>query len=214
MRVTTELFWATLATIELSLICMVLSSLLAFAAGLALISPNRYLGNAVRFFVEIIRGTSLVVQLFWLYFVLPEFGIVLTSMTVGVVGLSINGAAYGADIIRGAFEAVPRGQSEAAYALSMPRWMTISTVLTPQALLRLIPPWSNSMIDILKGTSVFSMIGIYELTSASTQLNAMLFEPFRIFLLVAAIYFVLSQLISHSMLAFERSTRRRLGLAG
>lgn len=213
MRVPSELFWATLSTIELSLICIVLSSALSLAAGLALISPNRFVRKAVRLYVEIIRGTSLVVQLFWLYFVLPEFGIVLTSFTVGVFGLSINGAAYGADIIRGAFEAVPQGQSEAAYALSMPRRMTIFTVLAPQALLRLIPPWSNAMIDILKGTSIFSMIGIYELTFVSTQLNAMLFDPFRIFLFVAAIYFVLSQFISRSMLALERYTRTRLGLA-
>lgn len=214
MRVPNELFWATLSTIELSLICIVLSSALSLAAGLALISPNRYLRKAVRLYVEIFRGTSLVVQLFWLYFVLPEFGIMLTSMTVGVLGLSINGAAYGADIIRGAFEAVPRGQNEAAYALSMPRRMTIFTVLAPQALLRLIPPWSNAMIDMVKGTSIFSMIGIYELTFASTQLNAMLLDPFRIFMFVAAIYFVLSQIISRSMFALERSARKRLGLTG
>lgn len=212
MRISSELFWATLSTIELSMLCIVLSSLFSLVAGLALMSPNRYLRGIVRSYVEVIRGTSLVVQLFWLYFVLPELGIVLSGFTVGVVGLSMNGGAYGADVLRAAFEAVPRGQSEAAYALCMPRRVTILTILTPQALVRLIPPWSNAMIDILKGTSIFSMIGIYELTFASTQLNATYFQPFKIFLVVAAIYLVLSQIIARCMFALERVTRRRMGL--
>lgn len=194
------------------MLCIVLSSLISLVAGLALMSPNRYLRGLVRTYVEVIRGTSLVVQLFWLYFVLPELGIVLSGFTVGVMGLSMNGGAYGADVLRAAFEAVPRGQSEAAYALCMPRRTAILTILTPQALVRLIPPWSNAMIDILKGTSIFSMIGIYELTFASTQLNATYFQPFKIFLVVAAIYLVLSQIIARSMFALERATRRRLGL--
>ncbi|RUW83325.1 MAG: ABC transporter permease subunit [Mesorhizobium sp.] len=201
-----------MSTIELSMLCIVLSSLISLVAGLALMSPNRYLRGLVRTYVEVIRGTSLVVQLFWLYFVLPELGIVLSGFTVGVMGLSMNGGAYGADVLRAAFEAVPRGQSEAAYALCMPRRTAILTILTPQALVRLIPPWSNAMIDILKGTSIFSMIGIYELTFASTQLNATYFQPFKIFLVVAAIYLVLSQIIARSMFALERATRRRLGL--
>lgn len=212
MRVVTEVFWATLSTIELSLLCIMLSSLLSVLAGLALMSPNRYLGGAVRLYVEIFRGTSLVVQVFWLYFVLPEFGIVLDAYTVGVAGLSLNGAAYGADIFRSAFESVPCGQSEAAYALSMSRKMTTLSILAPQALIRLIPPWSNAMIDMLKGTSIVSMVGIYELTFASTQLNAELLQPFKIFITVAAIYFVLAQMIAHSMFAFERVVRSRNGL--
>ncbi|MCW0001870.1 amino acid ABC transporter permease [Pararhizobium sp. YC-54] len=212
MRFSSELFWATLSTIELAGLCIVLSSLIALLAGLALMSPNRYLRGFVRTYVEVVRGTSLVVQLFWLYFVLPELGIILNGFTVGIIGLSLNGGAYGADVFRSAFEAVPRGQSEAAYALCMPRRMALWTILTPQALVRLIPPWSNAMIDILKGTSIFSMIGIYELTFASTQLNATLFQPFKIFLIVAAIYLVLSQIIARSMFFMEGVARRRMGL--
>ncbi|WP_172751310.1 amino acid ABC transporter permease [Ensifer sp. LCM 4579] len=212
MRISTDLFWATLSTIELSVLCIVLSSFLSLIGGLALLSPNRYLRAFVRVYIEIIRGTSLVVQLFWLYFVLPEFGIILDGFTVGVIGLSINGGAYGADVFRAAFQAVPKGQSEAAYALSMPRRMTIFTILAPQALVRLIPPWANAMIDMLKGSSIFSMIGIYELTFAGTQLNASLLQPFKIFLIVAAIYLVLSQVIARSMFALERATRNSLGL--
>src|SRR3546814_14619974 len=109
--------------------------------------PLRWLAIS---YIELFRGTSALVQLFWLFFVLPHFGLTLPPLTVAVVALGLNVGAYGAEVVRGAIDAVPRGQWEATIALNMSRIEALRKVILPQAVVALIPPWGNLFIDLLK----------------------------------------------------------------
>jgi polar amino acid transport system permease protein len=202
----------TLLTVEIAVLAMFFATILSIALGLARLIkpwPIRWL---VRGYVEFFRGTSLLVQLFWMYYVLPHFGILLDPFVVGVLGISLNSSAYGAEAVRGAIQAVPRPQYEAAIALNLSPWRRMRRIVMPQALIMLLPPWGNMLIDILKATSVVSLITISDLTFEAYQLNALTFRTIEIFLLVLAIYFVLAQILAAGVKALEARAKRGLAM--
>lgn len=114
--------------------------------------------------MEVFRGTSALVQLFWFYFVLPMFGMKLPALLVGIVVLGANAGAYGAEVVRGAILAVPAGQREAAVALNLTRARTIWRIILPQAVPAMLPPTGNLLIELLKNTALVSLITITDLT--------------------------------------------------
>lgn len=169
--------------------------------------PLRWLAIA---YIELFRGTSALVQLFWLFFVLPNFGITLDPYTVGIVALGLNTGAYGAEAIRGALAAVPRGQWETALALNLTRAQALRRIILPQAFIRMLPPWGNLFIELLKATSLVSMITLADLAFRAQELNQNTLRTTEIFGLVLLIYFCLSATISFGMRRLERRAARGL----
>ncbi len=163
--------------------------------------PLRWLAIA---YIEVFRGTSALVQLFWLFFVLPFWGITLDAFTTGVLAMGLNVGAYGAEVVRGAIQAVPRGQWEAATALNMGYWTKMRRIIVPQAALAMIPPWGNLFIELLKATALVSLITITDLTFAAYQLNQTALKSVEIFSLVLIMYFFISQGISWLTHSAER----------
>jgi len=200
----------TLVTIKITVMASLLAAVMTLTAALGKLSswrPLRWLANG---YIEIFRGTSLLVQLFWLFFVLPlpPFNLTMTPYTVAVLGLGLNIGAYGAEVMRGAFSSVPRGQIEAAIALNIPPVYRFLSIVLPQALINAMPSFTNLLIELLKGTSLVSLITLADLTFRADQLVQSTFRSTEIFLLALAIYFLLAQAISASMRLLERRLSR------
>ncbi|WP_188379652.1 ectoine/hydroxyectoine ABC transporter permease subunit EhuC [Oxalicibacterium faecigallinarum] len=194
-------------TIEVTALASLLAMFMACGAALAKLSPVRGLRWLANIYIEVFRGTSLLVQLFWLYFVLPlpPFNLELSSFVVAVIGLGLHIGAYGAEVMRGALESVPRGQIEAAVALNMPPHRRFVRIVLPQALVNAIPPATNLLIELLKGTSLISLITMADLTFRANQLVQLTFMSREVFGVTLLIYFVLAQCINFGM----RSVARR-----
>lgn len=160
-------------------------------------------------YIEIFRGTSLLVQLFWWFFVLPQFGIFLAPLVVGIFGVGMNVGGYGAEVVRGAIQAVPKAQYETATALNMSPGVRMHRVILPQAFRGMLPPWGNLLIELLKGTSLVSLITIHDLTFMGNQLNITTFRTIEVFTLVLILYFILARgLITPTVRWFERRVSR------
>jgi len=193
-------------TVRIAIASIVLAVLIAGTATalrLAPWAPVRWIANA---YVEIFRGTSLLVQLFWFFFVLPlpPFHVALAPFTVAIVGLGLHYGAYGSEILRGALRAVPGGQYEAALALNLPARARLFRIVLPQAMIHALPPGTNLMIELIKGTSLVSLITLSDLTFRARQLDEATFKTAEIFALTLLIYFVLAQLLVAVMRRVER----------
>jgi polar amino acid transport system permease protein len=196
----------TLVTIQIAVISILLAIVMAGTATALRAAPYRAVRWAANVYVEVFRGTSLLVQLFWLFFVLPlpPFNVQLTPFTVAIVGLGLHYGAYGSEILRGALRSVPGGQYEAALALNLPAAARLRRVVLPQAMINALPPATNLMIELLKGTSLVSLITLSDLTFRARQLDEATFKTAEIFGLTLLIYFVLAQVIVAVMRVFER----------
>lgn len=191
-----------------------LTIVLSFAAGLALLSPRRWVRVISRIYVEGLRGTSEVVQLFWIFFALPVLvGFEFVPLWGGVVVLGLNHGAYGAEIVRGAIQSVPRAQYEGALALSLSPAQRMRRVILPQAVAEMIPPFNNLFIQLLKSTSLLSFVFIPEITRQATEVLVPNFNPqvLQIMVLLLVCYLVLSLIITAVMRALERAATVRLG---
>ncbi|SEK05473.1 ectoine/hydroxyectoine ABC transporter permease subunit EhuC [Paraburkholderia diazotrophica] len=154
-------------------------------------------------YIEVFRGTSALVQLFWLFFVLPHFGVELQPVPASIIALGLNIGAYGAEVVRGALQAVARGQWEATIALNMSFATAMRRVIIPQAVVAMIPPWGNLFIELLKSTSLVSMITVADLTFRAQQLNQFTFKTVPIFTLVLLIYLIIAVLITFGFRTLE-----------
>ena len=204
----------TLVTIAQFLLAAVVAVVLALGAGMALLSRNLLLRGVARFYVEIFRGTSLLVQLYWIFFVLPLFGITLDKFPAGFLSVGLNVGAYGAELVRGGIRSVPRGQWEAAYALSMSPAARMRRIILPQALVIMLPPWGNLLIELLKGTALVSLISVADLMFQAKQINASTFLSAQAFGTALIVYYVLARfMVTPFMRWLERVMARRLGRA-
>ncbi|HTH76496.1 MAG TPA: ectoine/hydroxyectoine ABC transporter permease subunit EhuC [Trinickia sp.] len=203
-------------TIELAACAIVLAVAMACVANILRAAPwraVRWVGNV---YVEVFRGTSLLVQLFWFFFVLPlpPFNLALTPFTVAIVGLGLHYGAYGSEILRGALRSVPHGQYEAALALNMSPAMRMRRIILPQAMINALPPATNLMIELIKGTSLVSLITLSDLTFRARQLDEATLETAKIFALTLLIYFLLAQCLVALMrrveLHFTHGAARRV----
>jgi polar amino acid transport system permease protein len=197
-------------TLEIALLGSILAVAAATVSGLAKMygpAPLRWLAVS---YIEIFRGTSALVQLFWLFFVLPHFGITLEPFTVAVIGLGLNVGAYGAEVVRGAVSSVVRGQWEAATALNMTRPQALRRIILPQAFIAMIPPWGNLFIELLKSTALVSLITLTDLAFKAQQMNQTTMKTIPIFTLVLLIYLAMSLLITIGMRTLEAQASRGL----
>jgi polar amino acid transport system permease protein len=201
-------------TIVQFLLAAVVAIVVALAAGLGKMSRNWLIRGVAVTYIEIFRGTSLLVQLFWIFYVLPLFGITLDKFTAGFISVGLNVGSYGAEIVRGAIQAVPKGQWEAAYALSMSPAKRMRRIILPQALVLMLPPWGNLLIELLKGTALVALISVADLMFQTRQINASTFLSAQAFGTALVIYYILARfLITPFMRWLERVMARRLGRA-
>lgn len=178
-------------TLAISLLGMAI----AVSVGLGLALTNLYgpavMAAAARSFIEVVRGTPLLIQLYLIFYGLPSIGIRLSPLVAAVVGLGLNYAAYEAENYRGAIQAIPRGQMEAALSLGMTRAQALEHVVLPQAIRIVIPPVTNDFISLFKDSSIVSVITMVELTKVYGQLASTYYDYIGIGILTAAIYFFL-----------------------
>ena len=196
--------------VRLTVMGCALALVVAFIAGLGRIAPwapVRWLATA---YIEIFRGTSIFVQLFWIYFVLPLTGVALTPMQAGVLALGLNVGAYGAEVVRGAILAVPRDQYEATVALNLTGWQRLRHVILPQALPLMLPTFGNNAIELLKATAVVSLISLSDMTFQAQIVRSQTGNTILPFVTILVIYFALSLLIAAVMGRIERRVTRGL----
>ncbi|WAL64471.1 ectoine/hydroxyectoine ABC transporter permease subunit EhuC [Amycolatopsis cynarae] len=192
-----------------------LTIVLSFLAGLAMLSPSIAVRFLSRVYVEGFRGTSEVVQLFWLYFVLPALvGLQLIPLFAGVLVLGLNHGAYGAEIVRGSIQSVPRAQREGATALSLTPAQRMVRVVLPQALVEMYPPFNNLFIQLLKSTALLFFISAGEITEKGELLRPVYGDRLVFIYGVELVcYLILAVIITVITRWLERVAARRLGRA-
>jgi polar amino acid transport system permease protein len=195
--------WITvLATVLGSLVALVMG--LVFAVLLRGPAPVRIV---VRGLVELVRSTPLLVQVFFLFFVLPQFGVVLGALVVGVIALGLHYAAYNAEVYRAGIEAVPRGQWEAATALSLPRPRVWTGVILPQAIPRVLPALGNNVISMFKETPLLIGIGVLDIVGQARQAGNVSFRYVEVYTLAGLLFL----LLSYPAALLVRRLERRVG---
>jgi len=211
-----QLYGARLAsgtayTAALFILATAVAVVCALLAGLGKLSRNWPIRVVSIVYIELFRGTSLLVQLYWIFFVLPLFGLTLPKFTAGFLSVGLNIGAYGAELVRGAIQQVPRGQWEAAYALSMSPAQRMRRIILPQAFVLMLPPWGNLLIELLKGTALVALISVTDLMFEAKQINGSTFLSVQAFGSALVIYYILARFfITPFMRWCERAMSRRL----
>ncbi len=206
-RVLPQLLLGAKVALELTAICTVGGLILSWGLALGRVYGGRLAYSLCTAYVELVRGTPLLVQLFVLYYGLPDVGIVLPPLLAAGVAMGMNTAAYQAEYFRGAIQAVPQGQVQAARALGMGHWQAVRYVVLPQAMRLVIPAWSNELIYMLKYSSLAFIVGVPELMGRANLIAARNFRYLEIYLLVAAIYVALVGILAGLLGLLERKTR-------
>jgi len=194
-------FWPLLSA---GLMFTVPLTLLSFAGGLSLgfftavarLFAPRWLVAVVRFYVWLIRGTPLLVQLFIIFYGFPSIGIVLDAFTAALIGFVLNVGAYTSEVIRAAIESVPKGQWEASYSIGMSWTQTMRRTILPLATRVAVPPLSNSFISLVKDTSLAAAVTVPELFQAAQRIAAVTYEPLILYCETALIYLAFSSVLS------------------
>lgn len=205
-----KLLEGTAVTIELTVIAIAMGVLMGIPVALGRVYGNKAIYAFCTFFVEIIRGTPLLTQLFILYFGLPSIGIMLSPFLAALIGMGINSAAYQAEYFRGAIQSVKKEQLIAAYSLGMKQNQTIRYIVLPQMFRLVIPSWSNELIYLLKYSSMAYMIQAPEIMSQGRLIASRNFRTFEVFIVVALIYLILVLVLSKILDIMER----RLSIPG
>lgn len=193
LRILIESFWQILLpgltmTIPLTILSFTFGLILALLAALVQVAEIRVLKPIARFYIWVIRGTPLLVQLFVIFYGLPSLGILLDAFPSAVIVFSVNTGAYAAETIRAAIESVPRGQLEAGYCAGLTYAQTMRRIILPQAMRTAFAPLSNSLISLVKDTSLAANIIILEMFMASQRIAARTYEPFALYCEVGLIY--------------------------
>jgi polar amino acid transport system permease protein len=200
-----------LTTIEITLAAGVVAIFMAFVAGLSRCSTSAGLRWLSLVYIETFRGISLLVQLFWLFFVLPFFGINMEPILTAIIALGLCNGAYGAEIVRSGIAAVHRGQWEAACALNYTRRQSLWKIIIPQAVPFMLPPFGNLMIELLKATALVSLITVHDLSFQALTLQQTTMQTVEPFVVVLVGYFLIALVITLFFRLAERRTSVALG---
>lgn len=190
------LYAGLMFTVPLTLISFAIGLLLAFGGALVRLFGPSWAVAGVRFYIWLFRGSPLLVQLFVIFYGLPNVGIVLDPLTAAVIGFSLNVGAYNAEVIRGVIESIPRGQWEAAYSMNMTRAQALRRAILPQAARVALPALSNSFIALVKDTSLAAVLTVPEVFQAAQRIAAVTYEPLILYTEAALIYLVFSSVLS------------------
>lgn len=193
-------------TIQVTALATLFGTALALVGGVSVLGPFAAVRILTRVYVEVFRGVSAIILLFWVFFAVPQLlGIQLTPMQAGVLAMAINLGAYGTEVVRGAIQAVPRGQVEASIAVNLSSWDRLRHVVLPQAMIIMLPPYGNLLIEVLKGSALVSLITLNDLMRvAQVMRNNREASSVDIFVGVLLIYFLLAQAIALGTRRLER----------
>jgi polar amino acid transport system permease protein len=203
-----ELLHGAFVTIEVTLGAIILGCLIGLVIGLGRLDPSRrVVFGLCTAYVSFIRGTPLLVQLFIWFFGLPHFGLNFPAFFCGIVGMGIYSGAYVSEIVRGAIQSIERGQMEAARSLGMPYRMAMREIVVPQAVVRMIPPLGNEFIALIKNSSLVSLLTIADLTHEGQKIISTSYRSLEVYLAIALVYFVLTNLTGLGLRLVERRLR-------
>jgi len=194
-----------LVTIGLAISTIIIGILLGTPLSLMLLSKSKVLKRIAKVYVDIVRGTPLLLQLYIFAYALPlSFNISLTSIQAGIMALGLNSAAYVCEIIRSGIQAVDKGQLEASRALGLSKWKTMQKVILPQAIKNVLPTLGNEFVTIVKESSIVSIVGISDIMRISDQIRASTWRVFETLIFAAVLYFFITKTISLLINRFER----------
>ncbi|WP_293765962.1 amino acid ABC transporter permease [uncultured Aquitalea sp.] len=191
-------------TVPLTLLSFAFGLTLGFVTALARLYGPRALADGFRFYVWLIRGTPLLVQLFLIFYGLPKAGIVFDPLPAAVLGFSLNVGAYTSEVIRAALLAVPRGQWEAAYSIGLTWAQAMRRTILPQASRVAVPPLANSFISLIKDTSLAAVLTVPEIFQAAQRIASVTYEPLILYTETALIYLVFSSVLSAGQQKLEQ----------
>ena len=212
-----SLLQGAVITITVSLVAFVLACLLGLVLGMMRLTRLLPLRVLAAIYIQFIRGTPLLLQLFFIYYVLPYAGVVLSPFTSGVIGLTMNYAAYMAEVFRSGIQAIAKGQWEAGLAVGMSRRLLMRRIIMPQALRIIIPSLGNFFVSIFKDSALVSVLTLRDLMFSGQLLASSTFKHFEIFTMVASIYFLISYPAAKLVEFVEKridTTRRRPAIQG
>ena len=189
------LLLGTVTTLKVLVCSIILYVVISMIFGLMRLSKNPIIQGTATVYIEFFRGTSLLVQLFWVYYVLPFFGISLEAFTAGVVALGLNFGAYGAEIVRGGILAVPKGQWEAAFALNFSPSKRMKNIIIPQIFPIILPPAANLTVELLKATALVALVTVVDLTFEARQINSITWLSVQCFGTALLIYYFISRIL-------------------
>jgi polar amino acid transport system permease protein len=203
-----NLLSGALVTVEITAVALVLGCIMGLLVGIGRLNPARRVVYALcTSYVAAIRGTPLLVQLFILFFGLPQFGIMLPAFVCGVIGLGIYSGAYVSEIVRGAIQSIDRGQMEAARSVGMSYGTAMRNIILPQALVRMIPPLGNEFIALIKNSALVSLLTIHELMHEGQKIISVSYRSLEVYLVIAVMYFVLTGLTTLALRHIEQRLR-------
>lgn len=195
-------------TIEVTFLALILGTTLGLLGGLARLSQQKILRYLAGAYVSVFRGTPLLVQLFIWYFGLPEIGIQPSPMTAAVIGLALYSGSYQTEIVRGAIKSIEKGQMEAARSLGLSYFKAMRFVILPQAFLRMLPPLGNEFVALTKNSSLVSLVTLQEVVLTADMIISRTFRALELYLAVAAIYYIITTLIT----ILTRYAEKRIGV--
>jgi len=201
-------------TVPLTIVSFVLGLALAFVVALIRLFGPAWSVAVVRFYVWLIRGSPLLVQLFVIFYGLPSVGIVLDPLTAAIIGFSLNVGAYNSEVIRGVIESIPKGQWEAAYSMGMTRGQALRRAILPQAARVALPPLANSFIALVKDTSLAAVLTVPEIFQAAQRIASVTYEPLILYTEAALIYLVFSSVLSSAQVRLEKRFGRHALFTG
>ncbi len=199
---------AVLGTIPVSLTSFAIGLVIALFVALARLSSVRPLALAARFYVSVVRGTPLLVQLFVIFYGLPSIGLLIDPWPSAIIAFSLNVGGYAAEVIRAAILSVPRGQWEAGFTVGMSRGVTLRRIILPQAARVSVPPLSNTFISLVKDTSLASLILVTELFREAQQIAAFSQEFMLLYLEAALVYWLICLVLSAGQSRVEKRLDR------
>lgn len=199
-------------TVQLLIFSGLLAGAISFAVGIARTSRWWIVRFLAGFYTEVFRGTSALIMIFWVYFVLPlAFGWQLVPMWAGTLALGLTYGAYGSEIVRGALNAVDPAQREGGIALGFTPWQRMRLVLLPQAVPEMIPSFCNLLIELLKGTALVSVMGMGDLSFSANLVRLALQQSAEVYTYVLLIYFVIAFLLTRLMRGLEKRLKAGVG---
>jgi len=188
-----QLLAGALVTVEITAASLLLGCVMGLLVGIGRLNPKRRVVYALcTAYVAAIRGTPLLVQLFILFFGLPQFGILLPAFVCGVIGLGIYSGAYVSEVVRGAIQSIDKGQMEAARSIGMSSGLAMRTVVLPQAVVRMIPPLGNEFIALIKNSALVSLLTIHDLMHEGQKIISVSYRSLEVYLAIAVVYFILT----------------------
>ena len=185
-----------LITLKVAFVSLGIGMLIGIPAAFARVYGPKWLRWIVTAFIEILRGTPVLVQLFLVYYGLPQFGVVFSAFTSAYIALGLNSGAYQTEYFRGAIQAISSGQMMAARSIGMTRMQAIKHVIMPQALRLAIPAWSNEMVSMIKISSILYLIAVPEMMTVAKELFARYYNPFQTYITVGIVYLIIIGVIT------------------